>query len=153
MKIERRGMQFDHLLSYQTVLTRDKWQEGIFIMEELAVGEGIYQNGPFFFSVKNNEDESNNGTFTYFMPINGPVAIEENSDFCFRERFALEDALVMRQADQLLDFYEAETKLRTYAAEQNISLEATTYVVLLEVYNEIMIDLYIPIQNQGNSLC
>ncbi|MBM7541139.1 hypothetical protein [Amphibacillus cookii] len=151
MKIERRGMQFDHLLSYQAVLSRDRWQEGIFIMEDLAVGEGIYQNGPFFFSATNNEGESSSRSFTYYMPIIGPISIEENDEFHFRDKFVIEDALVMRQADQLLDFYEAETKLRKYASEQDISLEARTYVVLLEVYNEIMIDLYIPIQEWGNS--
>ncbi|ENH96043.1 hypothetical protein J416_12989, partial [Gracilibacillus halophilus YIM-C55.5] len=83
--------------------------------------------------------------------INGAVQLEDESDFRFERDFYVEEALVMRQADQALDFYEARDQLKMYAEEQNMPLEDTFYCVLLEVYGDIIIDLYIPLQKRGES--
>ncbi|WP_079709018.1 hypothetical protein [Paraliobacillus ryukyuensis] len=151
MKIERRGMQFDHLLVYQTVQPKANWQDGIFLLEDMQLTEGIYQNGPIFFSLSPESGEPKFGQFHYYMPINGAVTIDDsNADLQFEQDFTVSEALVMRQADQTLDFYEAEKTLRTYAKEHSITLKDTFYCVLLEVYGDIIIDLYIPIQDEGD---
>ncbi|GAE95509.1 hypothetical protein JCM21714_4787 [Gracilibacillus boraciitolerans JCM 21714] len=150
MKIEKRAIQFDHLLVHETTQLREQWQDGVYVLEDLIITEGIYQNGPIFFSVSPTKNEEKYGDFTYYMPINGAVSLENETDFHFVRDFFVEEALVMRQADQEIDFYAAKEKLEDYAAESNIKLDDTFYMVLLEVYGDIIIDLYIPVQNRGD---
>ncbi|WP_416151671.1 hypothetical protein ACM26V_12140 [Salipaludibacillus sp. HK11] len=150
MKMETRGIQFDHLLVYKTTQLRENWQDGVFLIEDLILAEGIYQNGPVFFSVVPSKGEEKYGDFTYYLPINGAVRLEDEPDFHFERNFYVEEALVMRQADQALDFYAAIDQLKDYANEQNITIDDIFYCVLLEVYGDIIIDLYIPIRNRGD---
>ena len=56
---------------------------------------------------------------------------------------------MLRQADQETDINEAEKKLRQYALKQNIVLDDTVFCVLLDVYGEYIIDLYIPIKERS----
>ena len=60
---------------------------------------------------------------------------------------AVED--IQEQADQETDINEAEKKLRQYALKQNIVLDDTVFCVLLDVYGEYIIDLYIPIKERS----
>lgn len=144
-----RSIQFDNLLVYEQTQLRKDWQEGIFLLEDLILANGIYQNGPIFFSVSTLNREDGFGDFTYYLPINQPVRLENEPDFRYEENFYVEKALTLRQADQELDFYAAYDKVRSYAAEQGIALEDTFYCVLLKVFDDIIIDLYVPIGERG----
>ncbi|WP_042221351.1 DUF5085 family protein [Oceanobacillus manasiensis] len=150
MKVETRAVQFDHLLVYKTTQLRENWQDGLNVLEDVSLVEGIYQNGPIFFSVNPAAGEKKFGQFTYYMPINGAVKLENEPDFHFERDFYVEEALVMRQADLALDFYAAKEKIEVYAKQNKIQLNETFYCVLLEVYGDIVIDLYIPVRNRGD---
>ncbi|GAE32070.1 hypothetical protein [Halalkalibacter hemicellulosilyticus] len=149
MTIEKRALQFDNLLVYEKTQLRTDWQEGFFMMEDLLLSEGIYKTGPVFFSVAPAEGEKSFGHFTYYLPINEAVRLEDEPDFRFEETFRIEDALVLRQANESVDFHAANDRVREYANEQGILLEDTFYCVLLEVYGDMIIDLYVPIQGRG----
>jgi len=151
MPIEKRSIQFDNLLVYETTQLRTDWQQGIFLMEDLILAEGIYQNGPIFFSVSPLRGEDKFGHFTYYLPINHPVRLENEPDFRYEENFYVEEALTLRQADQELDFYAAYDKVKDYAAEQGIFLEETFYCVLLKVFDDIIVDLYVPRERSDQS--
>lgn len=148
MKIETRSIQFDNLLVYETTQLRTDWQEGIFLLEDLLLAEGIYQNGPIFFSCSPLNGEDKFGRFTYYLPINHPVRLENEPDFRYEENFYVEKALTLRQADQDLDIYAAYEKLQNATKEKEIALEDTFYCVLLKVFDDIIIDLYVPIRNE-----
>jgi len=113
-------------------------------MKDFPLAEGVYQNGPVFFSVQPEVGEDKFGSFTYYLPINEEVKLSSNDNFTYLEHFELEDALVLRQADQETDFQTAYEKLKGYAEKENIPLEDTFYVVMLEVYDDYIIDLYVP---------
>ena len=152
MNIEIRPLIFDNLLVYETKQLRTEWQEGLFLLEDFTLTEDIYKNGPVFFSVTSERNEDKFGHFTYYLPINDGVTLEEESHFQFHEAFIVESALVIRQADQELDFHRAYQKLKDYASRENIQIEDTYFVVLLEVYGDIIIDLYVPIQERGDEI-
>ncbi|WP_147536195.1 hypothetical protein [Bacillus marasmi] len=146
MGIENRSLIFDNLLVYETSQLKADWQEPYFMMEDFILAEEIYKNGPVFFSVAPVENEEKFGHFTYFLPINAPVLLEDNQDFYFQSKLGIEEALCLRQADQELDFYAAYQKVKEYAVAHSIEIAETFYCVLLDVYGEMIIDLYVPIK-------
>ncbi len=148
MNIEVRPLIFDNLLVCETKQLRTEWQEDLFLMEDFTLTEDIYKNGPVFFSVTSEKNEDKFGHFTYYLPINDGVTLEDEAHFQFHEAFIIEKALVMRQADQEVDFHGAYQKIKDYALKENIGIEDTYFVVLLEVYGDIIIDLYVPIQER-----
>lgn len=57
MQIEFRPLIFDDVLVYKMRQLRKDWQQGFFLMEDFTLAEGIYQNGPVFFSVTPEKNE------------------------------------------------------------------------------------------------
>ncbi|WP_066074067.1 DUF5085 family protein [Neobacillus soli] len=149
MGIEVRSLYFSNVLVYETSQLKEEWQEPYFMMEDLALEKDFYKSGPVFFSVAPIQNEAKFGQFTYYLPINEPIPLEEEGDFRFLEKFSIEEALVLRQADQELDFYAAYQKIKDYASDQKIDLVDTYYVVLIEAYGDLIIDLYVPIKERG----
>ncbi|MFP7168910.1 DUF5085 family protein [Terribacillus sp. 7520-G] len=150
MTIEAKQLYFSNVLIYKNTMLREDWQEGVVIMENFTLNEDIYRNGPVFFSVKPVENEPKFGLFEYFLPINEWVELEEHPNFRFEPEFKVEEALVLRQASEELDFQTAYTKVKDYAISAGIELEDTYYCFLLEVYEDIIIDVYVPIK-RGDS--
>lgn len=149
MKIEIRPLAFDHLITLETKRLKSEWQEPYYEMEEFILNEELYKNGPVFFSFNKDGEAEGQGLFTFYLPISGPAELKEESEFGYLGQFRLEQALVLRQADQETDINEAEKKLRQYALKQNIVLDDTVFCVLLDVYGEYIIDLYIPIKERS----
>lgn len=145
MKIDVRSLQFDHVVVYRTRSTKENWQEGIHFLEELELERNIYKNGPVFFSFEQDTDKADFGEFTYYMPINTDIEIEQGTEIEYIDTFSLEQALVYRQADQELDFTSAIQKIRDYSKEEKIEIDDRYFCVLLPVYGDMMIDLYVPI--------
>ncbi|GAE94515.1 hypothetical protein JCM21714_3677 [Gracilibacillus boraciitolerans JCM 21714] len=151
MKIENRSLIFENVITYQTTQLRKDWQEGFYKMEEIMLAEGIYQSGPTFFSVEPERGEAKYGDFTYYLPINNPVQFTEESEFGFKERFHISEAFVLRQADEAKDFHVALEKIQQHAEEKDIAIEDTFYCVLLEVFDDYMINLYVPLKTEGEA--
>ena|SRR5690625_1328083 len=148
MHFEMRPLSFDNLLLYETRQLREDWQEGILLMEDITLVKNIYQNGPIFFSVAPEKHEDKFGHFIYYLPINEEVKLADDDEyFTFLNHLHIEKALVLRQADQEVDFHAAYKKLQEHARSQDIVLEDTFYCVLLEVYGEYIIDLYVPMKD------
>src|SRR5699024_163162 len=122
---------------------------GVFMMEEVPLALDVYKNGPIFFSVRPEKNEEKFGHFTYYLPLNEEVTLEDETYFQYQEKFEVKDALVLRQADQTVNFQAAHEKVINYAKKNNIELEETFYCVLIEVYNDLIIDLYVPIKQRG----
>lgn len=151
MNFEIRSLIFDNLLLYETRQLRAEWQEGIFRMEDFTLTKDIYQNGPILFSVAPEKNEKKFGNFTYYLPINEEVELEEHPNFRFLNQLKIDKAIVLRQADQQIDFHAAYKKVQEYAKKKKITITDTFYCVLLEVYGEYIIDLYVPIEKRGEA--
>ncbi len=144
MAMERRPLVFDRVLTYQTEQQKADWQEPIGALETILLDKGVYQNGPIFFTFDGKEG-AETGTFTYYLPVSEPMAIED-SGFGYMERFHSGDALVMRQAEQEPDFDAAFGKVRMHAEKEGIVLGQNYYCVLIDVYGDIIIDLAVPVE-------
>lgn len=150
MNIETKQLYFSNVLVYKNTMLREDWQEGVVVMENFTLNEEIYRNGPVFFSVKTVKNEPKFGQFEYFLPINEWVEIEEHPNFRFEPEFEVGEAFVLRQASEEIDFQTAYSKIKDYADSEDIELEDTYYCFLLEVYEDIIIDVYVP-KKRGDS--
>ena len=144
------SLVLDNVLTYEVEQKKEEWQNGVYEMENFTLNKDVYKNGPVVFSCKQNTSDKNAGRFTYYLPISSSVVLSDESVFKFQETFVLEKALLLRQADLELDFYAAYEKVISYANSNHLEVEDTYYCVLLEVYGEYMIDLYVPLKEQGD---
>lgn len=148
--MELRSLQFDHLITFQTKDRRENWLEGVKVMEDFPFNHEVYKNGPVFFSFEADPNQGDEGLFTYYLPINDQVDFEENiTDFAYLDTFHLDRSILMRQAQEEVDFRAAYKKIREYAKAQNLTTEDSFVCVLLEVYGEYMIDLYVPLKERS----
>lgn len=150
MGIGMYSLVLDNVLKYEVEQKKEEWQNGVYEMENFTLNKDVYKNGPVVFSCKQSTTAKNAGRFTYYLPISSSVVLSDESVIKFQETFVLEKALLLRQADQELDFYAAYEKVISYANSNQIEIEDTYYCVLLEVYGEYMIDLYVPLKKQGD---
>lgn len=150
MGIELCSLIFDNVLTYKVEQKKEDWQEGIFVLEDFTLNKDVYRNGPIFFSFESNLGDDKSGRFTYYLPISSPVVLSDETEFSYVERLELERALLLRQADQENGFYHAYDKIKSYAIANQIELDETYYCVLLEVYGEYIIDLYVPVKGLGD---
>lgn len=143
--MEIRNLHFDHLITYRISDKKANWLEGVKVLEDFPLNHEVYKNGPVFFSFEQeNEDE---GFFTYYMPINVEVEFEEGiTDFSYLNQFKVEKALLLRQAQKVADFSTAYQKMKDYAEAEKLTVEDSYICVLLEVYGEYIIDLYVPLK-------
>ncbi|MER2261391.1 MAG: DUF5085 family protein [Psychrobacillus sp.] len=150
MGIELCALMFENLLVYQTEGEKDNWQEGIYYLEDIALSKDVYRNGPLFFSYKEKVDNSGLIEFTYYLPISSQVEVTEDSDFTFQKDFKLDRALLLRQADEMLNINVAFDEIKSFSNENNMEIENYFYCVLLNVYGEYIVDLYAPLKSQGD---
>ncbi|TQR21296.1 DUF5085 family protein [Psychrobacillus vulpis] len=150
MGIELCSLVFDNVLTYKVEQKKEDWQEGIYALEDFTLNKDVYKNGPLFFSFVQSSRDYKSGSFTYYLPISSPVTLLDETDFSYLDTLVLERALLLRQADQEMDFYSAFEKVKSYANTNQIELDDTYYCVLLEVYGDYIIDLYVPIKGKGD---
>lgn len=150
MGIELCSLVFDNVLSFQVKDKKENWQEGISLLENFTLNNEVYKNGPIFFSYKEDSNDRENGLFNYYLPISTAVVLHEDTNFSFIEHLEVERALLLRQAEQEVDFTAAYDKVKSYALENEMELEDNYYCVLLDVYGEYIIDLYVPVKGQGD---
>lgn len=150
MGIELCALMFENLLVYQAEGEKDNWQEGIYYLEDIALSKDVYRNGPLFFSYKEKVDNSGLIEFTYYLPISSQVEVTEDSDFTFQKDFKLDRALLLRQADEMLNINVAFDEIKSFSNENNMEIENYFYCVLLNVYGEYIVDLYAPLKSQGD---
>ena len=137
MSIEVRTLKFDHLIVHETTERKTDWQEAFFSMENFTLNEEIYKNGPVFFSVTPDEKMRKSVISHIICRSMRQVRLAEQTDFHYLDRFQIEKALVLRQADEELDFEVAYAKMQTYAADNGIELENTYFCV----YSKCMVSI------------
>lgn len=150
MGIEMCSLVFENVLTYKVEQKKADWQESIYMLEDFTLNKDVYRNGPICFSFEQSATDEKSGRFTYYLPISSPVVLSDEGDLSFKDVLVLERALLLRQADQEVDFYAAYEKVKSYASARGIKLDDTYYCVLLEVYGDYIIDLYVPVVGQGD---
>lgn len=150
MGIELCALMFENLLVFNAEGNKENWQEGIYHLEDIALTKDVYRNGPLFFSFKRVKDNDSFGKFTYYLPINSQVEVAEDANFSFQKHFKVDRALLLRQADEKLNINTAFDEIKSYSNLNNIEIEDYYYCILLNVYGEYIVDLYVPLKSQGD---
>lgn len=149
MKIIEKSFGFKHLLCYEKLAERENWAEPFKNLEKIVIFNGVYRTGPMFFSVDPVKGESKYGKFTYYVPVNTSIKLkEEGNGFEVKNNFEVRNALCVRFSDS--NFGESYKRLREYAEEKELKLSDRFYCMCLEVYGELLIDVYAPIVSRGD---
>ncbi len=146
MKIERCPLIMRNLVCFKAVLKEEEWEKGFELLRNLEFLEGMYQNGPLFFSMEQCVNEPKYKNFEFFMPVNVSIEGLNNDRVDFVEELTVPDAIMMRQADNEDNFSVVQTKLAHEAIKFGFEVENKAYCVCTEIYKEMIIDVYLPLK-------
>ncbi|MFC0232611.1 hypothetical protein ACFFIF_01230 [Vagococcus entomophilus] len=151
MKIDRSPLIMQNLIRFQAIMKEDEWEQGFELLKNLEYAEGVYQNGPTLFSMEKRENEPEFKKFEFFMPVNVPLQGNENAQIDFVDELVIPDAMMMRHADSEPNLSYVQDMLEQEAKKIGVVVEKKAYCICLDVFNEVMIDVYMPIKNGGES--
>ncbi|MBA4535592.1 DUF5085 family protein [Bacillus aquiflavi] len=150
MKIKRCPIEFHHVIS--TTPTRCKTDEWYMVARDFRnaiIKNGLYSTGPIIYQVANFEKSTNEADYTFYIPVNTPLEMEENDKFRFYESWRFNDGLAFRHADLDDDIEDSYELLRASAEAFNFELAEPFYNIYLDVYGDGIIDIYAPIVKEG----
>ncbi|MBP2099103.1 DUF5085 family protein [Enterococcus rivorum] len=147
MKIEKRPLYMKNLISFTKEIHPSDWEKGLTTLEVLELEDGLYQTGPLFFSIKDVPDNEEKA-FTFYMPINWTTEFPpELTTVAFIDELSIDEAVLLRQADNEDNFLSARKLIDKYAEEEQLILDEETFVVCIEAYGEYILDIYVPIKD------
>ncbi|AST93454.1 DUF5085 family protein [Sutcliffiella cohnii] len=151
MKIKRTSMMFNNVIKTTYRTRMDQWYEEAKTLRNAIINNGLYGTGPVIYQVENIGDsgeEIPEADYTFHVPINQPVTMEENAPFSFDELLHYEDGLLLRHADLDEDIEESYEILRACAEANNFLLKEPFYNIYLDVYGDGIIDIFAPIEKE-----
>lgn len=144
MKIVEETFIMNNLVIYQAEYELENFDEGFQKLASLELNDGLYQNGPLFFSTDHELKEQGKMPFTYYMPICWEIDTSNNS-IDFEEILLLPRTLMVRQADQEEGLELVIEAIKNYAEENQLTLSDKVFCVITPIYGEQIMDVYIEI--------
>ncbi len=149
MKIKRCPIIFQNVISTSTRCKTNEWHITAREFRNAIIKNGLYSTGPIIYKISHFDESLNEADYTFYIPINTPLEMEDNDKYCFYELWKFDDGLAFRHAD-LDDDLEVSYELLQAAAKANkFELEESFYHIYLDVYGEGIIDIYAPIVKEG----
>jgi Domain of unknown function (DUF5085) len=145
MQIYENSFAFTNVLTLERTSLKGEWMSPFYDLERIVIGNGIYQDGPIFFSIEPVENEEKFGHFKYYVPLNTPIDLKQDgSEFSFEEEVIVENALFVRHINQEEDLDTVYQRMKRYAEENNIKIATRFYCVCLELYGDYVCDIFVP---------
>ena len=150
MEIKRKAFTFHNLLYATEICPPDKWYTLALALRDVVITRGLYINAPIIYTNMPTEDDQNE--YTVYVPVNAGLTVEPEMPFKFMQKLYLEDTFVFRLAD-LEEPGEAEAYilLDTAAESQGCRLKRPFYNVVLNVFDEVMLDIVAPVESLGTA--
>ena len=145
MRIRRNQLTFHNVISTTTSCKADEWYLIARDLRNAVIKNGLYGVGPVIYQTSHAENENDELTFTFYLPVNQKIDMPENKKYQFAEKFEINDGLVFRHADLEEPLEESYELLREAAESLNFVLEEPFYNIYLDVYGEGIVDIYAPI--------
>ncbi|MCA5014310.1 MULTISPECIES: hypothetical protein [unclassified Enterococcus] len=142
MKFEKIPLIMPNLVKLNLSLNENDLHQGFDKLRSIEYEENVYRNGPLFYKIS--EDDKNNPVrnIEFYMPIS---EIPENFPYETIELLKIDDSIEMRQADLEPNLTTVREKIAMYAQETYArKLGSEMYCVYIDLYNEVLIDVYIP---------
>ncbi|KRL08785.1 hypothetical protein [Schleiferilactobacillus perolens] len=140
--IQEHPLYMPYLMSTEKDGSPNQWIDGLNEIGSNPMAEGFYQVAPIIVKVR--EVTSSQFHFTYYMPV-----IAEPSDLSlsqsglqYVDKIAVPHALMIRQANHTDDYTAAIRDLELYANENNYPLTGDFYMVVTEVYDTHIFDIF-----------
>ncbi|MBC1476011.1 hypothetical protein HB852_15445 [Listeria grandensis] len=150
MNVKESSFVLLNVLSLKQVVEIKKWTEPAIALRNHVVTEGIYPVGPVAFEKQELENEPDHAEYTFYLPLNVNIEINDQSPYEFTDIMALPETLCVRYSDYDGDISVAYDTLRNYAEEKKLELADSFYHVSLDVYGEIWLDIHAPIIGKGH---
>ena len=151
MKIKRCPVMFNNVISAKMTAESNQWYEGAQGLRNAIIRNGLYGTGPVIFQTEDEASGSDKKMFTFSIPVNEPVTMEENERYHFEETLLIEDALVLRHADLDEDINESYAILLACAEANDITLQEPFYHIYLDVFGGGLIDICAPILKEDEA--
>lgn len=133
------------LLCYSAIYKLENWEDGFDTLLKIGMKEGLYRNGPLFFSMKEVSGEPEYREFSFYMPVNLEVEFEKNTGIVFVKEIVEEMCLSTRLVDDELQFSDVFKYMFEIAIESEYKLKEYSYCICHELYGEYVLDVFVPI--------
>ena len=149
MQIKRKAFTFHNLLYMTKVCAPDDWYTVAQALRDVVIIRGLYLNAPIIYTSTPTTDDQNE--YTVYVPVNVELSVKPDMPFQFMKELYLDDTFVFRLAD-LDEPGEAEAYLLldTAAEAQGCTLKRPFYNVVLNVFDDVMLDIVAPIAPADN---
>jgi hypothetical protein len=142
MRLEKMPLIMPNVVKLSMELTEDSIDSGFDKMRNIEFQENVYNVAAVIFKLSELDKDKSVRKVEFYMPIS---EIPENFPYETIKVFEINNTIVLRQADLEDNLEEARKKIANYALKKyNCELSDEMYCVNYDIYNETLIDVYIP---------
>lgn len=144
MRLEKMPLIMPNVVTQTMDLTEDTIDFGFDKMRSIEFEENIYNVTAIIFKLSELDKGNSRRKIEFYMPIS---EIPDNFSYETIKVFEVDNTIVLRQADLEDSLEDARRKIENYALEKyNSELCDEMYCVNYDIYNETLIDVYIPMK-------
>lgn len=144
MRLEKMPLIMPNVVTQTMDLTEDTIDFGFDKMRSIEFEENIYNVAAIIFKLSELDKGNSRRKIEFYMPIS---EIPDNFSYETIKVFEVDNTIVLRQADLEDSLEDARRKIENYALEKyNSELCDEMYCVNYDIYNETLIDVYIPMK-------
>lgn len=144
MIVYQRELSFHNLLIYTGDLTESEFEVPMIAMTKIVLESDNFSNGPLIYTREKNPDGKTEHC-VFMRPLGVPATVSGKDNFSFETRLQIKKCLMVRHADVNEDIEISCNFLREYAKENGIQLKEPFYFVMLDLYGDIIQDIYAPV--------
>ncbi|MBA4535590.1 hypothetical protein H1Z61_00210 [Bacillus aquiflavi] len=145
VNIKRAPIEFHHVISTITRCKTDEWYYTALNFEGSVIRTGLKSTGTIIYKVANFNEATNEAHYTFYIPVNTAIEMEENDKYIFNNIWTFDDGLILRNGnldENMEHYYEL---LRTKAKADHLKLEEPFYHILkgdgyVHIYAPIVIE-------------
>lgn len=144
MRLEKTKLLIPTVVHYTMNLSEGNFDEGFAKMRSIEFQEEVYTQSAIVFKLSELDRNQKTRKVDFYMIISD---IPENFPYKTIKLLELKNTIVLRQADLEDNLDEARKKIANFALNKyGKELSDEMYCVNYEIYNETLIDLYIPMK-------
>ncbi|MEZ0119552.1 DUF5085 family protein [Heyndrickxia faecalis] len=141
MIVHESSLVIQNVICVEEVISHDEWYVPVLSLRANLVNEEIYYTSPVIFTIEEMENEPSFGKYTYYLGINGQVEIPENAFYKQLDYLEITPAIYVR-CPEVEEIEDAYMLLEGYAARNGLEIEKPFYHVCLDVFDDVMMDIY-----------
>ncbi len=148
MAVKMGKLEFQNVVGMKTRSKYGKWQEKALQLRAFLVKNEVFITGPVILQWDNVQEETMEADLKIYLPTYQRLEIEKNDMFFFMEQMMVPKGLKIRHADMEEDIKVSEALLETMEEKAEITLKKPYYYIYLPVYQEYIVDIYAPIEEE-----